>query len=662
MRKIVLILPFILGLLICACTSEPGQKKKLTVPQLFTDHMVLQQKQEVAFWGVATPKQKVEVSASWGNKATAVADDNGGWKLQLKTPAAGGPYDIQITSTSDSIAVKDVLIGEVWLASGQSNMEMPLSGWFPRDTIINSAEEIAHSDFPEIRFMKIDHNTAAVPLDSVGGKWQLVSPKTAGDFSAAAYYYARKLNDELHVPIGIIQSVVGGTPAEAWTSAEALEQLNGFKGSITELKTIAKSKKGWFEKFQSKSIPTSNEGWDDISFADEKAPMPEYDDSNWDSLSLPGRIDQLKNGEFDGAIWLRKTFTITDEPTDYQLDIASIDDMDATYINGKKVGGLVGAGHANAPRSMQVPKALLKKGSNTVAIRVIDTGGPGSIMGSIVLSNSNGAKISLAGTWKSRQVSEIVDNKFYSYGLQQDLSGRPNLSQYNTNSPTVLFNAMINPLVPYTLKGVIWYQGETNVGRAEQYKSLFPAMIKDWRNRWKSDFPFNFVQLAPFDYGGDQSEKSQMLRNAQRLALKTTNTDMAITLDIGSLQTIHPPYKKEVGDRLARIALADQYGRDMVSTGPLFKKAQASGNKLIVEFDNVGNGLTSPDSKLSGFEIAGEDKDFLPATAVIKDNKVVVSNPEISKPVYVRYAWSDGSTASLFNTAGLPAATFTSED
>lgn len=221
---------------------------------------------------------------------------------------------------------------------------------------------------------------------------------------------------------------------------------------------------------------------------------------------------------------------------------------------------------------------------------------------------------------------------------------------------------MINPLVPYTLKGLIWYQGETNVGRAEQYKTLFPAMIKDWRAKWKEELPFYFVQLAPYIYRGGQKEKSQMLRNAQRLALKTPKTGMATTLDIGSLKTVHPPYKKEVGDRLARIALADQYGRDIVPSGPLYKKVEISAGKLVVAFDNVGNGLTTPNPDLSGFEIAGDDKIFLPAKAVIKNDKVIVSNSEISNPVYVRYAWSDESMASLFNEAGLPAATFTSED
>jgi sialate O-acetylesterase len=662
MKKIVFLTLLFLGTIAFSCKSNSVKNKTLSVSQLFTDHMVLQRNENASFWGITTPKNEVEVSASWGKKTKTIAGTDGKWKLELETPDAGGPYSIHISSSGDSLTIKDVLIGEVWLAAGQSNMDIQLAGWLPNDTIMGSSKEIAKSDFPNIRFMKVDLNVSAFPLDSVGGNWQVISPKTSGGVSAVAYFYAKKLHSELNVPIGIIQSAIGGTPAESWTSEESLKQFNEFKDPIVQLKESARLKKNWFKNVKYQEIPSTTEEWEAITFDDNKAAMPELDDSKWDSLDLPGRIDQLKEDEFDGAIWLRRTFSLTDVETDYQLDIASIDDMDAIYINGQKVGGLVGAGYANAPRKMKVPKSLLVKGTNNIAIRVIDTGGPGSILGTMVVSNTKGDSISLAGSWKSRQVSEITDHKFYNYGLNKDLSKRPKLSQYNTNSPTVLYNAMINPLVPYTLKGVIWYQGESNVGRGEQYKTLFPAMINDWRSKWQKELPFYFVQLAPYLYGGGQKEKSQMLRNAQRLALKAPKTGMAITLDIGSLKTVHPPYKKEVGNRLARIALAKQYGRDIVPSGPLYKKVDVSGNKLIIGFDNVGDGLTTPENDLSGFEIAGDDKNYLPAIAEIKNDKVIVSNPKIAKPVYVRYAWSDGSMASLFNKNGLPAATFTSED
>jgi len=647
-----------------ACTTKPQTVEDgiLSVSQLFADHMVLQQKEKATFWGRSIPKKEVEISTNWGEHTSTTTDANGRWKVALQTPTAGGPYQIEISSNGESLIIKDVLIGEVWLASGQSNMEMPLYGWRPNDTIVNSDKEIAKADMPDIRFMKVEHHIAESPLDSLEGNWQVVSPETAKDFSATAYFYAKKLHSELKVPIGIIQSAVGGTPAEAWTSEQSLKQLDDFQDPIAKLKKTARLKKEWFKKFNSQKIPSTENEWERIDFEDLEASTSQYDDASWDSIRLPSRIDVLKNDVFDGAIWLRKSFLISDVKEDYQLEIGSIDDMDAIYINGKKVGGLTGFGHANAPRKMNVPKAILIEGMNCIAIRIIDTGGPGSIMGDMVLSNSSNNNISLTGIWKSRQVGEIANQKFYSYGLKDPLSDRPVFSQYNTNSPTVLYNAMINPLVPYTLKGVIWYQGESNVGRAEQYITLFPMMIKDWRTKWRKELPFYFVQLAPYKYSGYQKESSQMLRNAQRLALKTPKTGMVVTLDIGNLKTVHPARKREVGERLARIALVDQYGREMVSSGPLYKDVEVSGDKLIIAFDNVGTGLVTTPHGLTGFEIAGNDKFYLPAIAEIKNDKVVVFNPDIKRPMYVRYAWSDESMASLFNEDGLPAATFTSEE
>jgi sialate O-acetylesterase len=359
---------------------------------------------------------------------------------------------------------------------------------------------------------------------------------------------------------------------------------------------------------------------------------------------------------------LRRTFVVEDTTTDYVLKIGSVDDMDASYINGKYVGGLVGSGFANTPREITIPKSILIKGKNVIAISVIDTGGQGLVRGPVSISNNKGASISMEGNWRSRWVAEMLNGKFYTYGLQTDISKRPNISQLNSNSPTVLFNAMINPLVPYTIKGVIWYQGESNVGRAEQYKRLFPLMIEDWRDKWGYELPFYFVQLAPYLYGAaDQKEQSQKLRDAQRYALKLPKTGMAVTLDIGLLTTVHPPYKKEVGDRLARFALANEYGKKLVPSGPIYKNTTVSGNKLIIGFDSVGSGLVASDKGLSNFEIAGANKVYLPAQAKIVNDKVVVNNSSIAHPVYVRYAWSDGSGASLFNKEGLLAGTFTSE-
>ena len=643
--------------------SQAGTRKQLRVSDLFSDHMVLQQRCKVNFWGGSTSGEKLTISASWGNRVSTIVHADGTWKVKLTTPKAGGPYNINIKTTKSNINIKDVLIGEVWLASGQSNMDIPLKGWPPGDTIQNSALAISKANYPGIRFFKVPFKTSIIPVDSVNGKWLASSPATAGGFSATAYFYAEKLYEELHVPIGVIQSSIGGTPAEAWTSKGYLEKLGDFNEKIDQLDKIKDFVNDWFNKWPRQDIPNTNQQWKAIRFSDDAASKQSFDDSDWTSIKLPGRIDLLPSGEFDGAIWFRKEFIVRDTATDYTLNIGSVDDMDANYINGKYVGGLVGGGFANEPRKMIIPKSIIVKGKNVIAVRVIDNGGQGYVRGPINLTNDKGEIIPLEGDWKSRLVAEMLNGKFYTYGLQADISKRPDISILNSNSPTVLFNAMINPLIPYTIKGVIWYQGESNVGRAEQYKRLFPILIEDWRSKWGNRLPFYFVQLAPYLYSAaDQKEQSQKLRDAQRYALKLPKTGMAVTLDIGYLKTAHPPNKQDVGNRLARFSLANQYGRKLVPSGPTYKKAIKSGNQIIIEFGSIGSGLRTADKGLFNFEIAGADKVYFTARAKIIDNKVVVSSSSVPYPLYVRYAWSDSSIASLFNKEGLPAGTFTSEN
>ncbi len=642
----------------------PKKEEGLKVCRLFADHMVLQQKDKVAIWGKALPGHSVSVDASWGKQVPTITNSDGEWKLRITTPKAGGPYQITIKCGKESIIINDVLVGEVWLASGQSNMDLPLNGWPPTDTVMNAKEAIADARSPEIRFLKVPFNISATPLDTMGGSWTPLSPQTAGNFSAAAYFYAIKLQKELHVPIGIIQSSIGGTPAEAWTSATSLKKLGDFNNQLSGLQNLQESRSAWLKKWDTSNKPNDIQGWKSLVFNDEDAKKNNFDGSKWNDIHFPGRFDQLQRGEFDGAMWVRKEFVVEDLSTDYQLHLDAVDDMDASYINGIKVGELLGNGVANAPRDDVVPKSILHQGNNLIAIRLIDTGGPGAISGKMILSNKSGIVIPLEGNWKSRLVAELVEGKFYSYGLKTDLSKRPNLFEMNSSTPTVLFNAMINPLIPYTIKGVIWYQGESNVGRAKQYGKLFPLMISDWRAHWGYPFPFYYVQVAPYNYTDpSQREQSQKLRNAQRFALKLPKTGMVTTLDIGRLSSAHPTQKKEVGDRLARFALANEYGQHLVTSGPLFKEAAADGNQLIVSFEksSVGGGLMAKNGKLANFEVAGANKVYVEADALIKGDKIVVSSPSVKSPVYVRYAWSDGAFGSLFNEEGLPASTFTSD-
>lgn len=654
------ILVFVLFFISC----QHQEKSSLKLSTLFSDHMVLQQEENVTIWGQYASNKKVIVKGSWGIEKTTVADTNGLWKVKLPTPKAGGPYQINVVTPDSTIVINDILIGEVWLASGQSNMQMPLKGWPPNDLIQNSATEIANSDNPQIRMFTVPMTLSTTPLDSVGGTWAVSNKTTAGDFSATAYFFAKRLQKELQVPIGIIHSSWGGTVAEAWTSEPSLRKLTDFNDALDLLKNPETFKlvDNWFNQFPSQAFPETKEQWEQIEFADLDAAKLEFDDTTWFPTKLPGRIDLLKNGEFDGAVWIRKEFEISDTSTDYLLKIGAIDDMDATYVNGEKIGGLAGGGVWNIEREMVVPKNILKKGKNIIAIRIIDTGGKGSVDGPIELDNDQGLIISLAGEWKSLMIAEIYLGKFYGYGIKNDLSNRPDIKQLNPNIPSVLYNAMINPLIPYNIKGAIWYQGESNVGRDMQYRRLFPTMINDWREKWNREFPFYFVQIAPYSYNPDPSmHVSQKLREAQRISLNTSKTGMVVTLDIGNPKNIHPANKQDVGFRLAGLALSNDYGFNVVASGPSFKTLSQSGNKLILEFDHIGSGLKASENGLSGFEIAGVDKKYIEAKAIIRENTIELIATGILEPKYARYAWKDDSMASLFNQEGLPASSFSSE-
>ena len=620
---------------------------------------MLQQQREVEFWGEYTPGHTVTISPSWGAEVSTNADANGQWSMKLRTPNAGGPYSIKIEARDHKIVLEDVLVGEVWLASGQSNMEMPLRGWLPNDPILNSSQEIVEANYPNIRMFTVARNLSSKPLNSMTGEWVAASSETAGYFSAAAYFFARRLHKELNVPIGIIHSSWGGTVAEAWTSEQRLRNLGDFDEMIDRVKKTG----NWFQQFPIQELPETDEQWESLSFSYLAAAETEFDDSQWATIQLPGKFDLLNSDEFDGAVWLRKTFTIKDVAFDYVLSIEAIDDMGAIYMNGQKLGRIDEKGFRNVTREMAIPKSLLIQGRNTIAIRAIDVGGPGTVSGPMTLSNSMGDDISIEGSWKYQVIAEIFMGKFHVYDVHVDISERPDVFQLHPNLPTVLFNAMINPLVPYTIRGAIWYQGESNVGRDEQYKQLFPTMIEDWRSKWGYDFPFYFVQIAPFIYNQNPAKQvSQKLRDAQRYSLKTAKTGMVVTLDIGNPINIHPANKQDVGTRLAGLALANDYGKDLVASGPLYTQVTKSGDKLIIEFDHVGSGLMASDTGLSGFEVAGTDKIYVSAQAKIVGNKVEVIHPSVAFPEYVRYAWRDDSVATLFNLEGLPASSFSSEN
>ncbi|MDB2625652.1 sialate O-acetylesterase [Flavobacteriaceae bacterium] len=575
------------------------------------------------------------------------------------------------------------MIGEVWLASGQSNMEMDFD--YCCNTTDNSEIELSSANYPEIRMLNITNQISSLPTNNFEGNWEKAVGKNIVDFSAVGYFFAKKLHKKLNIPIGIINSSWGGTDIEAWTSRETLDTIDFLKEDMSSYDTLVnKSSKSieWFSQFESVKLPSDvwylfledpigmPDKWKKLDFKDDKYISSSYQDyTKWEKLILPGSFDNVfETNDFDGAILFEKSFSLKEVKGNYTLNLGPIIDMEFTYINGEKIGSSLGK-KSLANKSYKIPKNLLKTGQNSIIIKVINQYNEGKV-GEISLNNSLGDNMSLNGIWNYKVIAEVYNQfnekeqtwPYYSFYLYEDpsinFSKRPQVQSYTQNSKSALFNGMIHPIIPYNIKGSIWYQGENNVSRFKEYETLFPAMIKDWRKKWGSDFPFYFVQIAPFEnYNG----LSPSLRNIQRKTLKVEKTGMVVTLDIGEIDDIHPSNKHDVGYRLAGLALSNDYGKPMVASGPLYENFEVSGNKLIVTFDFVGSGLTSYDKELAAFEIAGADKKYVKAKAYIENNKIYIYSSKIQNPKYARYAWKDTSVASLFNKEGLPASTFTTE-
>ncbi len=654
----------------CAQGRKAAQTT-LKPADIFTDHMVLQRQMPVPVWGEARPGTEVTVKIN-GQTKTARADQSGKWLVRLDPMKAGGPFTMTITGSGKTITLKDVLLGEVWLCSGQSNMTMPVKGWPPNATILNSAQEIEQAHYPEIRLFTVKRNVAVVPQDSLTGAWQPCTPQTVADFSATAYFFGRKLYRELHVPIGLIHSSWGGTPAEAWVEANCLSSLPQYRDVKTRLERIIPQEqrlKAWLGRL--KKIDLSNIDkqtfWTQQKFNDQTFAAETLDDSTWPVMKLPKYWEDSALGQFDGVVWFRKEITLPEawSGQDLQLSLGPIDDMDRVYFNGREVGQHLQPGLWQLKRVYTVPGKLVKKGKNVIAVLVIDTHGGGGLHGrfgqlKITPVNHQTSPLSLSGSWRYLPVAEIRGSTLYLFGAdKQSYFSRPKLSlPLGSHTPTVLFNAMIHPLIPFAMRGVIWYQGESNVGRAKQYRALFTALINCWRRLWgQGDFPFYFVQIAPFDYG--PHAHSELLREAQFKTLALKNTGMVVTTDIGNPQNVHPANKQAVGDRLALWALAKTYGRHgIVFSGPLYKGMKKEGNKIRLFFDYAASGLVARGGRLTNFIIAGKDRRFYPALAKIEDSTVVVWSPKVSDPQAVRFGWNNTAQPHLFNKAGLPASPF----
>ena len=645
-------------LIIITLTSIPSLQTanaEVKLPSIIGSNMVLQQKTSAPLWGWAEPGEQVTVKGDWmWFAASTKADKDGKWMVKISTPEASGPHTIEIKA-SNTIKLENVMIGEVWICSGQSNMEMGIA------VCDNAEEEIAAADYPNIRIFDVARKISTTPLDDCTGSWSPCTPETIktvgtwGGFSATGYYFGREIHKELDVPVGLIASNWGGTPAEAWTSRETIEKIPDFKEALDAVVNYdpqnAKSEyeqklKAWNKSLQNIEQGTKA-GWY----------KKDFDDSSWRKMELPKAWSETEFADFDGVVWYRSKVNLPPSWSrqDQTLTLGPIDDIDTVWVNNVLIGTTT---RWDTPREYTVPASALRTGPNIVAVRVIDTNGEGGFTGTKEqmkirpVGAPEKSAANTAGQWMYRKGSPA-----------KDIPEPPQpAGSFNAHSPTSLYNGMIAPVIPLAIKGAIWYQGESNAYRAYQYRTLFASMIKDWRKNWKrGNFPFYYVQIAPFKYG--EAIPSEELREAQFLTLKTKNTGMAVTWDIGNIDDIHPRNKQDVGKRLALWALSKDYGyKDIVYSGPLYKSMKVEGDKIRLFFDHVGSGLTAKDGPLTHFTIAGKDKQFAPAQAVIDKNTVVVSSSEVKKPVAVRFAWSNTAEPNLFNKEGLPASSFRTDD
>ena len=627
----------------------------VTLPVLVSNGMVLQRDNKIIIWGWASPGEKVKVK--FNNKTVGtVTDPEGNWKIVLPPMKAGGPYKMEVKG-NNTLMINDILLGDVWFCSGQSNMVLNMERVKEK-----YPEDIAGADFPEIRnfFIPTASDVTSIHKDLPAGKWVSASPENVLGFGAVTFFFARNIYKQYKVPIGIINSSVGGTPIEAWTSEEGLKEFPQLISRIEQLKDtswlnpiIRAARRGTESSQGSKLKPqlmdkgtNGPKPWYDITY------VPE----GWHKYWLPGYWDDQGVRGLNGVVWFRKEVNVPASMTGIpaKLFMGRIVDADNVYINGVLSGSVT---YQYPPRRYNLPSGLLKPGKNLIVIKVTNNSGKGGFVPDkpywLVAGTDS---IDLRGEWlyKVGQVFRPV--------VPGPEAVTPAISMQN--EPTGLYNTMVAPLINYQIKGVLWYQGETNTGKPQEYRKLLPALIADWREKWKQGpFPFLFVQLPNFmevKYLPSESQWAE-LRSGQLKSLSVLNTAMAVTIDAGEWNDIHPLEKKVVGERLALAARKLAYGDEkLVYSGPIYKSSLKEEGNIIIEFDHIGSGLmVKGGGDLNHFAIAGADRKFVWADARIENNSVIIRSDEIKNPVYVRYAWADNPEgANLYNIEGLPASPF----
>jgi sialate O-acetylesterase len=612
--------------------------QNLALANLFSDGMVLQQGISCPIWGYAAKNQTVEININH-KIVTTKSDGEGKWLIKLPVFKAGGPYTLTVEA-AEKITVENVMFGEVWLASGQSNMNFSIDR-----PILNYKEVTDEANYPMIRMLTVEPSVSSHPLDKANTRgWVVCSPQTVGRLSAVAYFFARKLHQERQVAVGIIHSSYSGSPAESWLSKNMLSTDSIFKKQIDQLQN---DRENWAE-LQEREKQVSIQYNELVNAAknglDSGFHQLKYKDEHWEKANFPITAFKLKIPGYR-LIWLRKVFYLNDEPkNDYEICLGEVKMRDRTYVNGVLVGEL----GKEQERVYTIPKMVLKKGENVIAIRWLSEWGYGRVGGSsqipMIKNLISGDEISLLGEWK------------YNASVEPELKPA---NSYHRN-PTAIFNAMIAPIATYGIKGILWYQGESNAGRANQYARLMQLMIQDWRNSWKQgEIPFYIVQLPNYNEGGSAWVR---LREAQaNIAKLNNNTVLVSTIDIGDPEDLHPKNKLPVGERLYNAAAKYTYKNKIIADGPILKKTYLKNGALWLEFSNAA-GLSKRGKGLGGaFMVAGANQKFVKANAVIFENKVKLES-EIAKPIAIRYNWEANPTEYLYNKTGLPATPFRTDN
>ena len=626
--------------------------KKIRLSRLFGDGMVLQRNSCVKIWGWAPAGEEIRVRFKDQIYSGTTAMD-GRWKVSLQTEDAGGPFEMIIQSYdgTEHIRLVNILLGDVWLCSGQSNMEMKMDSiqhTFPKDIVYGENDAIRQFLVP------VAYHFEQPCVDLESGGWEAADAVSIMNFSAAAYFFAAKLYEQYHVPIGLIQASLGGAPIEAFMSEEALAT---FPDAAEELRKLKDRK---YLEALAHEDHVNQEQWyryvnlNDAGLLVGETPYydPSFNASDWPSIPVPSYWEEEGLGSFNGSVWFRKEVEVLSGELGLPatLELGNVVDEDTVYLNGVQIGAQTSQ---YISRMYNIPEGLLQRGRNTIVVRVVNVSGKGGFYkGKPYRLQIGERSIDVSGDWQ------------YRIGAKCGPMPEPSFIQWR---PAGLYNGMIAPMVPYSLKGVIWYQGESNLNKPELYESLFRTLITDWREKWgMGDLPFLYVQLPNYSDPSNIPTESQWaeLREAQRKTLVVPMTGMAVAIDIGESNDIHPVNKKDIGNRLALAAQRVAY-KDVkvVSSGPLFQFAEKIGNRMILHFLNTGGGLvTNNGGALRHFALTGAHQPFLWANARIENDCVVVWHEEIPDPVQVRYGWADNpDTANLYNREGFPASPFSTE-